>query len=527
MYERSLPEVLLAHAEENPDRPFLEDVEGYSASYGQVLENSLRWADAWRRCEIGHGDRVAVFVPPSPQYIECWIGLTWLGAIEVGINPDYRGDMLASVLSDCGAKAVLVHVDYLDRLSEVLDRVPSLETIVVSGGPMSETVLPCEQISFDAFWDRAEVMSPPALPNPWDIATICYTSGTTGPSKGVRLPWGQVQHLASVNFEGLLTGEDAFYLPLPLFHIGGKVFPLLMAERGGRLVVRERFSATAFWSDIRKTRSTFTVLVGTMAGLLLKQPELPEDSDNPLWLLWAVPVPDRIEEFQKRFGIPRVMTSYTQTEMCAALRNQHVNESNRTSAGQIVPGVELAIVDEHDLPVPDGEIGQLLIRTREPWRLNAGYHGRPDATAEAWQNGWFHTGDAFRRDSDGWYYFIDRMKDCVRRGGENISSLEVERIVDQHPEVDTAACIGVKSDLGDEDVKICVQLTAGSTLSERELLEWLVAHMPRFMVPRYIEIVAEVPKTPNQRVQKAEFRKTPVNDRTWDRQAHDVDVPRH
>ncbi|TQC45196.1 ATP-dependent acyl-CoA ligase [Rhodococcus sp. WS4] len=526
MYERSLPELLIDHSRNAPDRPFLQDVSGFTATYGEVFEASLRWADAWRHAGIGAGDRVAVFIPPSPDYTLCWIGLTWLRAIEVGLNPEYRGDMLANVLNDAGATALLVHHDYLDRVAEIAGRTPSLELVVVTGvDQIRESPLHIKCVSLAEFLSGAEPMDAPTPPDPWDTAAICYTSGTTGPSKGVLLPWGQVQHLTR-NFEGLLTEEDGYYLPLPLFHIGGKVFPLLMASRAGRLIIRERFSASAFWSDIRKTNSTFTVLVGTMATLLLKQPPSPDDANNPVWLLWSVPVSERIEEFQKRFAIPRVMTSYTQTEMGAALLNQVVTDENRTSSGRPVDGVELRIVDEHDMSVPEGDVGELIVRTTEPWQLNAGYFNRPEATAKAWRNGWFHTGDAFRQDAEGLYYFIDRMKDCVRRAGENISSLEVERLVDQHPQVEATACIGVRSDLGDEDVKIVVQRTPGSTLTERTLFDHLVESMPRFMVPRYIEFVDVIPKTPNQRVQKTGFRKQPLNERTWDRDAHGLQVLR-
>lgn len=523
MYERSLPEVLLDHARNAPDRVFLQDVTGFSATYGEVFETSLLWADAWRRLGVGRGDRVALFMPPGPRYILCWTGLTWIGAIEVGVNPEYHGEMLHGALHDSGAKAALVHSSLVGRLRDIEARLPDLETVVVLGDDRdaaSTASLRTKSLSLDEFLGPAEPMDPPELPKPWDIASICYTSGTTGPSKGVRLPWGQIEHMADRIFAGLLTEDDAYYMPLPLFHIGGKNFPLLMATRGGRLVTRERFSASEFWKDTRRTNSTFTVLVGTMASLLLKQPPSPYDADNPIWLLWNVPVSDRIEEFQKRFNIPRVMTSYTQTEMGAALVNHFVTEENRHSAGREVAGVELRIVDENDIEVPVGHVGQLIVRTAEPWRMNAGYHGRPDATAAAWRNGWYHSGDAFKRDEDGWYYFVDRMKDCVRRGGENISSLEVERLVDQDPAVQTSACVGVPSSLGEEDVKVFVQLKDGVSATEQELFERLVATMPRFMLPRYIEFIDEVPKTVNERVQKADLRARPNTEGTWDREQH-------
>lgn len=528
MFEKSLPEVLVERAGKTPDRIFLESVTGWRATYAEVLETSLRWAAAWRRSGVDSGDRVALFVPPSPDYILCWIGLTWLRAVEVGVNPDYRGEMLKGVIRDSGASSVLVHSTLLPHVVDIQDDLPALERIVVVDqcdlDPFETSRVPV--VSVASFLDGAAPLEVPRPPQPWDIASICYTSGTTGPSKGVMLPWGQIQHLSHRIFEGLITEDDAFYSPLPLFHLGGKNFPLLMASRGGRLVMRERFSATAFWSDIKRTESTFTVLVGTMASLLLKQPARHDDADNPLSLLWSVPVFERIGEFRERFGIDRVMTSYTQTEMGATLLNQTVTKENWTSAGRPVEGVDVAIVDEHDIPVPTGDVGQLVVRTREPWRLNAGYFGRPEATADAWRNGWYHTGDAFRADDEGWYYFVDRLKDCVRRSGENISSLEVERHVDVHPEVQASACVGVPSDLGEEDVRIFVQRVEGSALAHRDLFDYLAETMPRFMVPRYIEFVDTVPKTANQRVQKAGLRERPLGPATWDREAHGIRLAR-
>jgi crotonobetaine/carnitine-CoA ligase len=240
-----------------------------------------------------------------------------------------------------------------------------------------------------------------------------------------------------------------------------------------------------------------------------------------------VPLPPGVAEFERRFGV-RVMTSYGMTEIGMPFVSDGSNLANDTSCGRLVPGwagYEVRIVDEHDQPLPPNEAGELVVRTREPWVLNRGYHGKPEATAAAWRNGWFHTGDAFVCDEDGNYYFFDRIKDAIRRRGENISSFEVEALVNEHPEVVESAAIAVPSEYSEDEVKVCVVRADGSTLTESQLIEFLVPRMPKFMVPRYVEFVEALPKTEGtMRTRKFELRTEPLNDATWDREAAGITV---
>jgi crotonobetaine/carnitine-CoA ligase len=259
-----------------------------------------------------------------------------------------------------------------------------------------------------------------------------------------------------------------------------------------------------------------------MAKWLLNEPASAADSRHAL--REAVMVTD-IEAFRARFGI-KVHTFYGQTESGNPICRHDVTDNYR-SCGRVRQGFEVRLVDEHDYDVPDGTVGQLLVRTTEPWIMNLGYYGKSDQTVEAWRNGWIHTGDALRRDADGNFYFIDRVRDYLRRRGENISSFEVEAVIGQHPAIAEVAVIGVPSEHGEDEVKAVIVRQAGAALEPGELIAWLIPRMPRFMVPRYVEFVAALPRTvASRQIRKVELRADAVNAQTWDREAAGIIIPR-
>jgi crotonobetaine/carnitine-CoA ligase len=351
---------------------------------------------------------------------------------------------------------------------------------------------------------------------------------TTGPSKRVLVPWGQLDASSAQQWSLLYGDEVAQYTPFPMNHVGGKSPPLLMAAHGGRAVLRDGFSGTAFWDDVRAQRCTMTILAGTMQNFLWQQDPRPDDDENPLRFVIMAPLIPQFREFERRFGL-RVLTGYNMTEISTPLLFTgdipDWRSCGRLRVGH--PGYEARIVDKHDVEVPPGQVGELVVRTSEPWTLNAGYLGMPEATVAAWRNGWFHTGDAFTRDEGGNHFFVDRVKDAIRRRGENISSFEVESLVNDHPGVLESAAVAVPSEWGEDEVKVVVVPKDGTTLDPAELIRFLIPRMPRFMVPRFVEICAELPKTDaTRRVKKAELRADARNDRTWDREAAGLDVPR-
>ncbi|MGH7899248.1 MAG: AMP-binding protein, partial [Candidatus Binatia bacterium] len=269
-------------------------------------------------------------------------------------------------------------------------------------------------------------------------------------------------------------------------------------------------------------RCTFTLVVPAMAHWLLAQPPSPDDRRHALRKVLSSPI---VPGFAERFGVA-LRTHYGMTEAGNVMLRREVTDSS-PSCGRPVPGYEVRLVDEHDYEVPSGEVGELIVRTTDPWRLCRGYWNLPDKTAEAWRNGWFHTGDAFRRDAEGNYFFVDRKKDALRRRGENVSSFEVEALVTRHPAVAECAAVGVDTELGEQEIKICVVRRPDRDLTPRALIEFLVAKMPRYMVPRFVEFVPSLPKTEaTLRVQKAKLRREGVNANTWDREAAGVTLPK-
>jgi carnitine-CoA ligase len=350
--------------------------------------------------------------------------------------------------------------------------------------------------------------------------SIAYTSGTTGPSKGVMLPWGMLT--LGVALLDDLGPDDVFYSPFPMFHMSGKGAIAQAAYMNGRDVFRESFDTGSFWRDIDRHGCTFTLLVPAMAHWLLAQPLLENDRAHALRKVLSSPI---VPGFAERFGV-KVRTHYGMTEVGNVMTRREVTDAS-PSCGRPVPGYEVRLVDELDYAVPTGEVGELIVRTKDPWQICLGYWNLPEKTAEAWRNGWFHTGDAFRQDAEGNYYFVDRQKDALRRRGENISSFEVEALVSRHPAVAECAAIGVDTELGEQEIKICVVRRQGEDLSAPGLMEFLVKTMPRYMVPRFVEFLESLPKTEaTLRVQKIKLRQHPINENTWDRRAAGIAVPR-
>lgn len=514
-----LPHLIASRARSAPERPFLADVTGRSLRYGELHEAALRWAAAFSRLGVASGDRVITLFPTGFESYLAWLGCAWLRAIEVPVNTMYRGRMLAYVIRQSGARVIVVAERFLEPLAAVAAELDGVEMVVVpdlSGEPpaLGARIVGPSEFPCDAS-PRAELEGPAR----WDIACMIYTSGTTGPSKGVLVPWAELYQFATACPPGTLSEHDTCYAVLPTFHVGGKAALYQTAIAGGRVVLREVFSVSEFWNDVRRFGCTTTGLIGMMARLLHAQPPRPDDAENPLGLVQVAPLFPEIEDFEKRFGV-RVFTGYGMTEIGAALYMTSDERRDWQSCGRPRPGYELRIVDEHDEEVTPGEVGELVVRTDRPWELNAGYFGMPEKTAEAWRNGWFHTGDGFRRDEHGYFYFVDRLKDAMRRKGENVSSFEVEAYVSEHPDVAEVAAIAAPSPfgLGEDEVKVVVVPRPGSGLDPKALLEFLGPRMPRFMLPRYVELAGELPKTPTMRVRKVELRERAFNARTWDRE---------
>lgn len=504
--------------DDRADRPFLRMVGEPWRTYREVHESACAWAGRLATLGVTDGDRVAVMVPTSLWSIELWAANARLGAIEVPVHTELRGSMLAHVLNDSGAKVLVTADAFLPQIEVVLGELLSVEVIVVvdsSGLPdpagWSGRFVQADEIDVTPVAQRATVhYSAPSA--------IIYTSGTTGPAKGVVLPWGQW----AMGIEGIfpdIDPDDVFYTPLPLHHIAGRGTVYRAAVAGSRVVLRQRFSVSDYWADIRDNGCTATILMGAMADMLWRQPRREDDADNPLQKVLMTPlIPDAFE-FAERFGV-RLRTNFGMTEVGATMVGGIERPLVDTrSCGTARRGYECRVVDEHDEEVPHGQLGELVVRTELPWVIMSGYWNDPVKTAAAWRNQWFHTGDAFRRDEDGSFYYVDRVKDAIRRRGENISSFHLEQELLAHPDIAECAVVGVPSPETDEEVRAFVVPADGQEPDFAAIVEFLRPRLARFMLPRYWTVVEELPRTATLRVRKHELRDIPLTERTWDREA--------
>jgi crotonobetaine/carnitine-CoA ligase len=519
---RTLLERWTAH---RPDQVYLKLAADRELTYAQMREATARTAAGLHALGVRQDDTVVVWMPNGLDCLRVWFAINWLGATYVPINTAYRGRLLEHVLDNAGAALVVAHASLVDRLADI--DTAQVRTLVVFGGEPGEpgaigtlSVLPATVLDTAG----ADAPPPPRPIEPWDLQSIVYTSGTTGPSKGVMSSYAHLHAMSGREGFPMLRDDDRYLVNLPLFHVGGTIPVMGMLSRGGSVSMVESFSTEQFWPQIRETGTTVVLLLGVMAAFVAKRPPEPGDRDHPLRTVIIVPLAEDAGPFAARFGVA-VYTLYNMTEISTPLVSG-LDPAKSGSCGQPREGVSLRLVDAHDIEVPRGAVGELVVRTDAPWALNSGYFRNAEATAAAWRNGWFHTGDAFRVDDEGTYFFVDRMKDAIRRRGENISSFEVEAEVVAHPAVAEAAVVPVPSELSEDEVLCVVALAPGARLEPQALIEFLRPRLAHFMLPRYVRVVASLPKTPTQKVQKHVLRSAGITPDTWDREAAGIRVSR-
>jgi carnitine-CoA ligase len=518
--EKTVIELLRRQAAERPDAPFLDDP-GASVTYARAYERSDHLAAGFAAAGVGEGDLVAVFMLNSIDYVLATLALAKLGAVPVTVNTEYKGELLRYVLGDCGARLAVVEDELLEHVLALdLAGLP-LETVAVRG-PFDADAPAGVALHPLAALEESGASGPVPAPVErlaGDRYMVIYTSGTTGPSKGVLISNGHCLAFASDWVRALEFGEDdVLYSPLPLFHgIAYLLGAMATLVAGARMHIRRRFSITRFWSDVRETDATVAHLIFAIVPMLLAQPESDGDRDHALRAVYIGPS-KLSEAFEQRFGAP-VVEVYGQTETGVVTLGP-LGELPPGSCGRVnAERFEAKVVDALDRELPPGEPGEIVVRPRHPDTMMLGYLNKAEATVETFRNLWHHTGDRATMDADGWLYFLDRVKDCIRRRGENISSYEIELVVGKLPGVGEVAAIPVPSELSEEEVKICVVAVAGAEIDPAELHSACVASLPKFMVPRYIEVCAELPKTPSQKVEKYKLRAEGadgITAATWD-----------
>jgi crotonobetaine/carnitine-CoA ligase len=507
-----------------PDAVALQHVDGRNLTYTQLDAVSHTWAAALARQGIAAGSHVGTMLSNRFEGHTAMLAIGWLRGIEVPLNTAYVARMLQYALDLADVSILVTESQFLERILAVSAELPRLRTVLVIDGDDGDRAAPAwafDVVGMDEFLDGIAPASGLEGPRDRDTACLMFTSGTTGPSKAVIAPWGLVTQNWTWVPDDAIDPGDGLYCPMPLFHNSGRGAFNYAMHRGARLVFRDRFSASSFWDDVREHHCRVAATVGPMTALLWSAPPAPDDADNPLESVVCGPMIPEMEAFKARFGV-RATTTYGQTEIGCPLSSgwQAVPPASCGKLRTTYPWPEIRIADEFDEPVPRGQVGEMLVRTTAPWAMNVGYHKMPEQTAAAWRNGWFHTGDAFTQDDDGNYYFQDRMRDTIRRRGENISSFEVENLVAEHPDVLEVAAIAVPAALGEDEVMVALVVRDPATFDPSTFVRFLAERMPRFMVPRYVEVMDDLPRVETSlRVKKTDLRSRGITEHTWDREA--------
>ena len=533
--ERTIGRILAEKAERIPDKTFLL-WQGRSYSYGELEAMTNRYANGLKAHGIGHGDHVAVMLPNCPEFYWVTWGLGKLGAVAVPINTAAKGEMLRYFIDQSDATCVIVDDEWADRVASIAARLPKVKryfrrgdrpAAAAFGGGSAEV-----PIADFAALESDDATRPPldAVAHD-DTQLIMYTSGTTGPSKGVMCPHSQGHAVGrAVTLDYGYRPDDVLYTCLPLFHANAIWFSSYAALWADAAVaLAPRFSATRFWDEIRATGATQFNALGAMTNIIWKLPPGPHERDHALRLCMAVPVPKEIYgEIQQRYGV-RLTSTFAMSENFAVTTFKPDDSPEKAgSAGAPRGACELRIVDDDGRDLPAGEVGEIWVLPLQAGSMMKGYYNMPVETAHAFVDGWFRTGDRGYLDADGYLYFVDRKKEAIRRRGENISAYEVELILAQHPAILEVAAIPVLSEMSEDDVMVYVVVRPGETLTHAEVVHFAAENMSYFMVPRFVEFVDGLPKTATEKLEKyklkadAEARRAAL----WDREREGLTLVR-
>ena len=492
-----VPELLASRARTNADQLFIECA-GERRSFAEMRERAERLAGGLHGLGVGKGDRVATILPNRIEHVDAIFACARLGAIHVPVNVFLKGDFLSYQLRDAAASVAVGDDEGLAAMEGVRDGLPDLEHVI-----------------------HAEAMpegddAPSVDLRPSDTVAIMYTSGTTGMPKGCMIPHGY-HTLAPAAANTLLEygPGDVLYSSLPLFHgwARGMLFGALV--HGVTAVLDAEFSPSAALRRFAETGATVFSGVGAMGIALLSLPESEADRAHNLRVAFMIPFTAADEaRFTERFGVRVQSQMYGQTETGAITFTPLAERGKPGTIGRPSPQYDVRVVDDADDDVAAGEPGEVVLRALTPDVLYTGYWRKPDETSEAMRGGWHHTGDLVRLDQDGYFIFIDRKKDAVRRRGENVSSVQLEAAIVTHPKISEAAVVAVSSEMTEDDIKVCLVTT--QDVSPEELFEFFREKLPYFAIPRYVEVVDVLPKTATMRVQKHILRGAGVTPATWD-----------
>lgn len=464
---------------------------------------------------IAEGSRVLLLLPNGLEFVLAWYACSLLGAAIVPVNPQLKGLLLEAQITDAQPHGIIVQNDLLpalNTLSDVARR--ALPWVAVTGNAHERHSITHTQpiVLFEDLFIAGD--DDPALPPDYRrIQMISYTSGTTGPAKGVMLP-DALTFTSACTYMRLsgMTRDDILYSPLPLFHgLSSRMCALPALVLGAHAVIDERFSASRYWERAAQCNATLGYVVHAIVPQIKAQPPGAFDRAHRVRAIFNAA---HDVEFETRFGV-RTLEAFAMTETSYLLCFPYP-ERVLGSTGRAHEDWELALVDDHDVPVPDGQPGELVGRPRKPYLAMQGYLNKPQATLDAWRNLWFHTGDILRRDADGNYFYIDRKKERIRRRGENVSSSDIERAAAAHPAIAECVVLAHAAGEGEDDIRLVAVLKAGAALAPADLHAWLKERLPKFMLPRYIEFMDTLPRTGTNKVEKNKLAQQGLSENVWD-----------
>jgi carnitine-CoA ligase len=529
MSGRHIGRALHTQAGHRGDRAFLLSNDS-SLTYQETWERTTRIASGLQSLGVGPGDVVAMVMQNSIDCAVAAFAVNTVGATWSAINTSFEGAWLRNSLGVLsGAKALIVDPSTIGQV-EACDP-PTFPAVILAGGQRrggsgAMPVLPLSDL------EQSPPLAEPVEVSPFDAASIMWTSGTTGAPKGILQSHSTWLASSDLICRGRdVRPDDVFYCCVPMFNSGAWVLCIYSALVSGTSVaIDESFSVRRFWDQCRRFGATQILTIGAMHMFLWQEPERPDDADNPVRVGALLPMPhELVKPFASRFGLEFIWQGFGQSEVMPWSMTEQGRTFKPGSAGVPRPDLEVSLLNDMDEPVPTGEVGEVCIRPREPGIVFSGYYRNPEATLEAYRNLWYHSGDLGRFDDDGELYFVDRKADFMRFKGRNISSFEVEGILAGHPDVVEAAAHGVPSELLDteDEVKVVVVPRPGSTLSAEDVARYMNDHAPYYMVPRYVEFVEELPRTPTGKVQKYLLKQRGVTEGTWDRDQAGFSVRRH
>ncbi|WP_296259660.1 MULTISPECIES: AMP-binding protein [unclassified Pseudomonas] len=504
------------------DRQFL-DFLGDTHSFSDIDHFACRLANGLKQLGVRKGQTVVTLLDNSADAVFIWFAINKLGAVSVPVNTALKGEFLVHQVSDANASIIIAESDYAQRVVQVADRLPKLETLIHRGERPAlsfdgQLMAWTQLLSDDASQPEEQVL-------PGDLAMLIYTGGTTGPSKGCMISHNYACSMARQMLKIASRGAETItWTPLPLFHFNAVASTVLANMMvGAQVAIYPRFSVSNFWPEIERTGANDVQLLASMLPMLAGAP----DNDAMLrckgqvWMVNGAPFPVPVQDtWKQRFGVTHTICGGFGLSECSlpSLLPFGTPMKPNSSGKRNREDFDVRIVDDHDNELPANTPGEILVRPRKPHIMFEGYWRRPEDTLKVMRNMWFHTGDIGMFDDDDYFYFVDRKKDYLRRRGENISSFEVERAFLRHPLVDEVAAHAVLSDLGEDELKVTLTLKAQSTLDGESLCRWASEEMPYYAVPRYIEFRAQLPKSPLGRIYKFQLRDEGVTATTWDRE---------